>query len=64
MKLGISLRTRFTISTTFLLIVLVGSILFVIQRREVRTIIEESKNQGILIAKNIAYLNLQPPLTD
>jgi signal transduction histidine kinase len=62
MKLGISLRTRFTISTTFLLIVLVGSILFVIQRREVRTIIEESKNQGILIAKNIAYLNLQPLL--
>ena len=54
MKLRISLRARFTIYTTFLLIVLVGSILFVIQRREVGTIIEESKNQGVLIAKNIA----------
>jgi len=60
--LRISLRARFTIYTTFLLIVLVGSILFVIQRREVGTIIEESKNQGVLIAKNIAYLNLQPLL--
>ena len=50
------------ISITFLLILLVGSILFVIEQREVNTIFEESKNKGILIAKNIAYLNLEPLL--
>jgi len=48
------------ISITFLLILLVGLILFFIEKREVNTIFEESKNKGILIAKNIAYLNLEP----
>ncbi|MFB0565453.1 MAG: PAS domain-containing sensor histidine kinase [Candidatus Aminicenantaceae bacterium] len=55
-----SLQTRFMISVTFLLIILVGSILFVIEKREVKAIFEESKDRGILIAKYIAYLNLDP----
>jgi len=50
------------ISITFLLILLVAPILFFIEKREVSTIFEESKNKGILIAKNIAYLNLEPLL--
>ncbi len=55
----ISLYTRFMIAITFILILLVGSILFVIQGREVKTIVEGAKKRGILIARNIAYLNLE-----
>jgi signal transduction histidine kinase len=62
MKLRISLYTRFMIYICLLLIFLVGLILFVIGRREVNAIFEESKNKGLLIAKNIAYLNLTPLL--
>jgi signal transduction histidine kinase len=58
-KLKISLYARFMTAVTFILIVLVGSILFVIQQREVRTIIDGAKESGILIARNIAYLNLE-----
>jgi len=57
-----SLQTRFMISIVFLLTVLLGLILFTIEKREVKAIFEESKNKGILIAKNIAYLNLEPLL--
>jgi len=57
-----SLQTRFIVAVTFLLIILVGAILFVIEQREVKAIFEESKNKGILQAKNIAYLNLEPLL--
>ena len=60
MKLRISLHTRFVVWFTFLLVFLVGAILFIIEKREVKTIFEESKNKGILIAKNIAELNLRP----
>ena len=56
--LKISLYTRFLIAITFILIFLVGSILFLIERREVRTIFEETKSRGILKAKYIASLNL------
>ena len=62
MALRMSLQTRFIVAVTFLLIILVGAILFVIEKREVKTIFEESKNKGILQAKNIAYLNLEPLL--
>jgi len=55
-----SLQTRFIVAVIFLLIVLVGSILFVIEQREVKAIFEETKDKGILQAKNIAYLNLEP----
>src|SRR4030043_221324 len=58
-RLKISLYTRFMIAITFILIFLVGSILFLIERREVRTIFEESKRRGILTAKFIASLNLE-----
>jgi len=58
-RLKISLYTRFMIAVTFILIFLVGSILFLIERREVRTIFEESKNRGILTARYIASLNLE-----
>jgi signal transduction histidine kinase len=47
------------IAITFILIFLVGSILFVIERREVRTIFEGSKNRGVLMARHIASLNLE-----
>ncbi len=60
MQLRMSLQTRFMLSVIILLIVLVGLILFVIEQREVRAIFEEEKNKGVLIAKNIAYLNLEP----
>lgn len=42
---------------TFLLVFLVGAILFVIEKREVNTIFEELKNKGLLMAKNMADLN-------
>jgi len=58
-RLKISLYTRFMIAITFILIFLVGSILFLIERREVRTIFEESKNRGILTARYMASLNLE-----
>lgn len=59
MKLRISLQTRFLLWTTLLLIFLVASILFVIEQREVKTILEKSKNEGMLTARNIAYFNLE-----
>ena len=59
MKLRISLHVRFLIWFTFLLVFLVGAILFVIEKREVATINEESKNKAVLMAKNIAELNLR-----
>jgi len=58
-RLKISLYTRFMVAITFILIFLVGSILFLVERREVRTIFEESKTRGILKAQNIANLNLE-----
>ncbi|MBP1768662.1 MAG: sensor histidine kinase, protein [Candidatus Aminicenantes bacterium] len=58
-RLKISVYTRFMIANTFILIFLVGSILFLIERREVRTIYEESKSRGILKAQYIASLNLE-----
>ncbi|MFZ2052563.1 MAG: ATP-binding protein [Candidatus Aminicenantales bacterium] len=58
-RLKISLYTRFMIAITFILIFLVGSILFLVERREVRTIFEESKTRGMLTAQNIANLNLE-----
>lgn len=53
-----SLQTRFIIYVTFLLSILAGLILFVIEKREVNAKFDESKNRGILIAKHIANLNL------
>jgi len=57
-----TLRTKFMASVIFLLIVLVGLILFVIERREVKAIFEQQKEKGLLIAEKIAQMNLQPLL--
>ena len=59
MPLRISLHTRFMVWFTFLLVFLVTAILFVIEKREVATINEESENKAVLLAKNIAELNLR-----
>jgi len=59
MKLRISLQTRFIIWIAVLLIFLVGAVLWVIEKREVNTIFEESKNKGVLLARNLAELNFQ-----
>jgi len=62
MQLRVSLRTRFMVYVIILLFFLVGLILLVIEKREVRAIFEEQKKKGILIAENIAQLNLDPLL--
>ncbi len=59
MKIRFTLQQRLLLWITLLLVVLVGAIVFVIQRREVSTIFEESKNKGVLIARNTADRNLQ-----
>ena len=53
-----SLQARFMVWAIVLLMVLLVSILLVIEQREVKAIFEEQKEKGVLIAKNIAYLNL------
>lgn len=58
MKLRMSLQTRFMAWAIVLLTVLLVSILLVIEQREVKAIFEGQKEKGVLIAKNIAYLNL------
>lgn len=62
MKIRMTLRTKFMVSVIFLLFILVGLILFVIERREVKAIFEEQKEKGFLIAEKIAQMNLQPLL--
>ncbi len=59
MRLKHTLYTRFLAWTMLLLVFLVGTILFVIQRKEVRTIFEEARNRGILTAQYIANMNLR-----
>jgi len=59
-KLKFSLSTRLAAWITILVSFLVMTILFVIQRREVSTIFEETKNRGLLIASYVAYMNLRP----
>jgi len=57
--LKIPLQTRFTIWITVLIFVLVCATLYVIQTREVAMVFDESKNKGLLMAKNLADLNLR-----
>ena len=63
MSLRVSIRTRLTVWTTALLVFLVGTVLWVIQKREVTTIFEEQVNKGILIARNVADANIRLLLT-
>ncbi|MHB8054473.1 MAG: sensor histidine kinase [Candidatus Aminicenantales bacterium] len=63
MKIRFTLQRRLLLWFTLLLVVLVAAIIFVIQKREVSTIFEESKNRAVLIARNTADRNLQSILT-
>ncbi len=56
----LSLSTRFLMSVAALLTCLVAAILFVIDRRDVNLISEQARNRSVLIARNIASLNLDP----
>jgi signal transduction histidine kinase len=63
LRIRFNLQTRFLLWFTLLLVFLVGSILLVIEQKEVSTIYEESKNKAVLIARNMADRNLQLILT-
>lgn len=60
MALRLTLYQRFLTANLLLLVFLVGAILLVIDKRESDSAFEESRAQGILIAQNIANLNLEP----
>lgn len=55
-----SLRTRFMMYVTALLVGLVVIVLFVVEEREVREIFEGYKDRGILTAEYLVQLNLEP----
>jgi signal transduction histidine kinase len=55
-----SLRTRFMVYATALLLVLMTLVLYVIEEREVREIFDAQKDKGILTAEYIVQLNLEP----
>ncbi len=60
MKLHMSLQTKFMLSVIVLLCALAASILFVIEKREVKAILEEQESIGIVMAKNIANMIYRP----
>lgn len=62
MKLHMSLQTKFMLSVIVLLCALAASILFVIEKREVKAIFEEQESIGIVMAKNIANMIYSPLL--
>ncbi len=55
-KLHLSLKTKFMLSVIVLLCALAASILFFIEKREVKAIFEEQESVGKVIAKNIANI--------
>lgn len=55
-----SLRTRFMVYVTAILVALVAMVLYVIEKREVRAIFESQREKGILTAEYIAQWNLEP----
>jgi signal transduction histidine kinase len=59
MTLRLSLQKRFTIWVAALVIFLVGTILWVVEKREVNTIFDEYTNRGLLFARSMAELNLR-----
>ncbi len=61
-KLHMSLQTKFMLSVIVLFCALTASILFVIEKREVKAIFEEQESMGIIMAKNIANLIYSPLL--
>ena len=60
MKLHMSLQTKFMLSVIILFCALTASILFVIEKREVKAIFEEQESMGIIRAKNIANMISSP----
>lgn len=60
MKLHMSLQTKFMLSVIVLFCALTASILFVIEKREVKAIFEEQESIGIVMAKNIANMIYSP----
>ncbi len=59
MKIKPTLYTKFMFWIMILLVFLVGTVVYVIQRREVESISRETMNRGILTAQFIANLNLR-----
>jgi len=59
MKILSSLQTRFLVMVFVLLVLLVGSILLMIEKREVKAIFEKQIEKGVLIAKYIKQLNIE-----
>jgi signal transduction histidine kinase len=59
-KLKLSIDKRLVLWITFLVCVIFGVVLFVIQRQEVRTLFDETRSRAVLIARNLADVNLQP----
>lgn len=58
-RLNSTLRTKILASVSFILLVQVVFILWVVQNREVRAILEEQLSKGILLTRIIAQENLQ-----
>jgi signal transduction histidine kinase len=58
--LAMSLRTRFMVYFTAMLVALMAMVLYVIEKREVRAIFESQREKGILTAEYIANWNLEP----
>jgi signal transduction histidine kinase len=54
-----SLRMRFMVYVTALLIGLIVLVLFVVEKREVKAIFDEQKGRGIMTAEYIVQLNLE-----
>ena len=60
MKLKLSISQRLVIWITFLVFILFGAVLFIIQRREVQTLFEQATSRAVLTAQYMRQLNLQP----
>jgi signal transduction histidine kinase len=55
----LSIQKRFTVWVGSLIVFLVGALLWVIEKREVNTIYEEFRSRAILVARNLADINLR-----
>lgn len=60
MKLKLSISQRLVIWITFLVFILFGAVLFIIQRREVQTLSEQASSRAVQTAQYMRQLNLQP----
>ena len=60
MKLRLSISQRLVAWMTVLLCILFGAVLFIIQKREVRTLFDETRTRAVLMARYMADINRQP----